>query len=68
MPEMTAEGYRRLTSAVGTKLHLSGKALFMPLRVALTGKNRGVELEKVFVLLGKENICRRLRASSPRTA
>jgi glutamyl/glutaminyl-tRNA synthetase len=49
-------------------LHLSGKALFMPLRAALTGKIRGLELEKVFVLLGKENVSRRLRAISPRTA
>ena len=40
----------------------------MPLRAALTGKIRGLELEKVFVLLGKENVSRRLRAISPRTA
>jgi nondiscriminating glutamyl-tRNA synthetase len=68
VPEMTAESYRRLASAAGTKLHLSGKALFMPLRAALTGKIRGLELEKVFILLGKENVSRRLRAIPPRTA
>jgi glutamyl-tRNA synthetase len=68
VPEITVENYRGLASAVGTKLHLSGKALFMPLRAALTGKIRGLELEKVFVLLGKENVSRRLRAISPRTA
>jgi len=68
VPEITVENYRGLASAVGKKLHVSGKALFMPLRAALTGKIRGLELEKVFVLLGKENVSRRLRAISPQTA
>ncbi|MBP1716208.1 MAG: glutamyl-tRNA synthetase, partial [Deltaproteobacteria bacterium] len=68
VPEVTAENYRQLTSAVGSKLHLSGKALFMPLRAALTGKIRGPELEKVFILLGKEKVSRRLRAIPPRSA
>jgi nondiscriminating glutamyl-tRNA synthetase len=62
VPEVTPETYRQITSAVGSKLHVSGKALFMPLRAALTGKTRGPELEKVFVLLGKEKVSRRLRA------
>jgi len=65
VPEITPENYRQLTSAIGSKLHLSGKALFMPLRAALTGKIRGPELEKVFVLLGKEKASRRLRAIPP---
>ncbi|MBP1713806.1 MAG: gltX [Deltaproteobacteria bacterium] len=65
VPEITPENYRQLTSAVSSKLHLSGKALFMPLRAALTGKIRGPELEKVFVLLGKEKASRRLRAIPP---
>ena len=60
--EVNVENYRRTVSAVGAKLGLSGKALFMPLRAALTGELRGLELEKVFVLLGKETVCRRLRA------
>jgi len=65
VPEITRENYREITSAVGSKLHLSGKALFMPLRAALTGKMRGPELVKVFVLLGKEKASRRLRAIPP---
>jgi nondiscriminating glutamyl-tRNA synthetase len=60
--EVNVESYRRTVSAVGAKLGLSGKALFMPLRAALTGELRGLELEKVFFLLGKETVCRRLRA------
>jgi glutamyl-tRNA synthetase len=65
VPNITAENYRRLAAAVGAKLNLSGKALFMPLRAALTGKMRGLELEKVCVLLGKEKVSRRLRAFPP---
>ncbi len=68
VPEVTAENYRNFAAAVGAKLRLSGKALFMPLRAALTGRIRGLELEKVFVLLGKEKVSRRLRAIPPRTA
>jgi nondiscriminating glutamyl-tRNA synthetase len=65
VPEVTADNYRGLAAAVGARLGLSGKALFMPLRAALTGKVRGLELEKVFVLLGREKISRRLRALPP---
>jgi nondiscriminating glutamyl-tRNA synthetase len=65
VPEITAENYRRLAAAVGAKLGLSGKVLFLPLRAALTGELRGLELEKIFVLLGKEIASRRLRALPP---
>ena len=34
--------------------------LFMPLRLALTGKNKGFALDEVHNLLGKEETCRRL--------
>ena len=34
--------------------------LFMPLRLALTGKNKGFALDEVYHLLGKEESCRRL--------
>jgi glutamyl/glutaminyl-tRNA synthetase len=65
VPEVTVDNYRMLTAAAGSRLRLSGKALYMPLRAALTGKVRGLELEKVFVLLGKEKVSRRLRALPP---
>ena len=65
VPEVTVDNYRMLAAAAGARLRLSGKALYMPLRAALTGKVRGLELEKVFVLLGKEKVYRRLRALPP---
>ncbi|MBN1684938.1 MAG: glutamate--tRNA ligase [Gammaproteobacteria bacterium] len=39
---------------------LKGKALFMPLRIALTGETHGPELANVFLLLGQEVIKERL--------
>jgi glutamyl-tRNA synthetase len=41
-------------------LGLSGKKLFMPLRVALTGKLHGPELANIALLLGKDKIKERL--------
>ena len=37
-----------------------GRKLFMPLRLALTGKDKGPALDDVHNLLGKEETCRRL--------
>jgi glutamyl-tRNA synthetase len=42
-------------------LGLSGKKLFMPLRVALTGKTDGPELAQIAALLGPEKVQQRLR-------
>jgi nondiscriminating glutamyl-tRNA synthetase len=42
------------------KLNLKGKALFAPLRLALTGREDGPELAKLFRLLGNEKICERI--------
>jgi glutamyl/glutaminyl-tRNA synthetase len=41
-------------------LGVSGKKLFMPLRIALTGKNHGPELAQVAALLGQEKLKHRL--------
>jgi nondiscriminating glutamyl-tRNA synthetase len=57
--EVTPENYRTLLSSLGKRLKVSGRRLYMPLRAALTGQTHGPELEKVFVLLGKEKIMRR---------
>ncbi|MGD1886211.1 MAG: glutamate--tRNA ligase [Cohaesibacteraceae bacterium] len=41
-----------------------GKALFMPLRKALTGLERGPEMGPILMLLGREKVEARLRAAS----
>ncbi|MFO7569195.1 MAG: glutamate--tRNA ligase, partial [Smithellaceae bacterium] len=48
---------------VKTTLGAKGKALFMPVRAALTGRISGPELDRVFVVLGKDVARRRLQLS-----
>lgn len=38
-----------------------GRALFMPLRQALTGMDHGPEMKKVIVLMGYDQVCTRLK-------
>jgi len=56
-----AEGWSQLTSALKEKTGRKGKALFMPLRLALTGERRGPEMPELFALIGKEKSAARLR-------
>ncbi|KPJ67926.1 MAG: glutamyl-tRNA synthetase [Coxiella sp. DG_40] len=45
-------------------LSIKGKALFMPIRIALTGEHTGPELAHIFELLGKNRIKSRLELAS----
>lgn len=51
--------YQQWTQALKTELGVKGKALFMPLRVALTGKQHGPELAPLVALLDPEVIKQR---------
>lgn len=42
---------------------ISGKAVFMPLRIAITGINQGQELYYLVPILGVERVCRRIESS-----
>jgi len=59
VPEVTSENYRQILANLGKRQGVSGRSLYLPLRAALTGKTRGPELEKVFILLGKEKALQR---------
>jgi nondiscriminating glutamyl-tRNA synthetase len=52
--------YSALMNSVRKKTGLKAKELYMPIRAAITGKTSGPELEKIFSILGKESILRRL--------
>ncbi len=52
--------YHDLIRSVRRKTGLKAKNLFLPIRAAVTGRTSGPELEKVFAILGKESIARRL--------
>lgn len=58
---LTADTYSRVMRDLQERIGLKGGRLFMPIRAALTGTTKGIELEKVFQLLGKERVLGRLR-------
>jgi nondiscriminating glutamyl-tRNA synthetase len=59
-PDVTAEGWGTLHSVLEERTGRKGKALYAPLRAALTGKLKGPELARTLPLLGKERILKRL--------
>ncbi len=48
---------------IKSALDVKGKALFMPLRIALTGEQHGPELEKLLHILGPKEVHRRLETA-----
>jgi glutamyl/glutaminyl-tRNA synthetase len=54
--------YRDVIERLKKRTGETGKRLLMPVRAAITGRTTGVELEKVFTLLGKEKILERLKS------
>jgi len=56
LPEEPWDGdtFRTWTAAVRDRTGRKGKALFMPLRLALTGRDQGPELADLLPLLGRE--------------
>ena len=56
-----AESWDQLVNAVKEKTGRKGKELFMPLRLALTGREHGPEMKVVFALLGRDRAAKRLR-------
>jgi len=61
LPEgrVTGETWRAWTDAVKAQTGRKGKQLFMPLRIALTGRRSGPELADLLPLLGREEILAR---------
>lgn len=59
LPGLQGEGemmYENFVNALKPKVKAKGKNLFMPLRVALTGKVHGPELKRIFPVLGAERV------------
>ena len=52
------------TQAVKAETGAKGKALFMPLRLALTGQPHGPEMQKLLYLIGPERAKARLRGET----
>ena len=56
-------GWSAYTSAVKAATGASGRALFHPLRLALTGEEKGPELRVLLPLMGRERAAQRLRGA-----
>ncbi len=52
------------TNAVKAETGAKGKALFMPLRLALTGQAHGPDMAALAPLIGRETLQRRLRGEA----
>lgn len=59
-----AGDFKTYARAVGQATGTRGRALFMPLRAALTGQLHGPEMGRVFPLIGSERVRRRLQAAA----
>jgi glutamyl-tRNA synthetase len=58
--EFNGDNFLKAVKEVGKQLNLKGKALYHPLRLALTGRENGPELLKIGPLLGKNKVIERL--------
>ncbi|HZF94481.1 MAG TPA: glutamate--tRNA ligase [Allosphingosinicella sp.] len=56
--------WKALTAALKESTGRGGKALFLPLRRALTGRNSGPEMAALLPLIGREETVARLRAAA----
>lgn len=60
LTEWTIDNIVNVIESVKSKVKLTGKALFMPIRIKVTGECYGPELPKTIYLLGKEVVLNRL--------
>jgi glutamyl-tRNA synthetase len=58
--EIGADTWSAWTNAIKETLGVKGKALFMPLRLALTGQSHGPEMAILLPLIGREKVLERL--------
>ena len=61
--ELTPGIFKQIVKEVGKELKAKGKNLFMPVRIGLTGRMKGVELDILVSLLGKERVLGRIENS-----
>ncbi|MCW2410530.1 MULTISPECIES: glutamate--tRNA ligase [unclassified Sphingobium] len=62
--DFAADPWRALTSALKQRSGRKGKALFLPLRLALTGVDHGPDMAALLPLIGRDRALARLRAAA----
>lgn len=60
--DLTPESWKNWTSAIATTTGAKGKALYQPLRLALTGEEHGPEMAPLLALMGPTKARQRLTA------
>ncbi len=55
------DSYGELITKIKGRTKFKGKALFMPIRCALTGTTKGIELERIFKILGAQEVGQRIK-------
>jgi nondiscriminating glutamyl-tRNA synthetase len=58
--EFLPDEVETLPKKIGALTGVKGKALFMPIRAAITGKTHGPELKLILPLLGRETALKRI--------
>ena len=61
--EIEPECVKTIIKGIGKELKMPGKKVFMPIRIAITGKMHGPELFNIISLLGKERTIKRIDLS-----
>jgi glutamyl-tRNA synthetase len=61
--DWSQDPWHALTNALKASTGRKGKALFLPLRLALTGRDSGPEMAPLVRLIGKNSCVSRLQAS-----
>jgi len=56
--------WKALTAALGAETGRKGKPLFLPLRLALTGREHGPDMNALLPLIGRDRAVERLRHAS----
>jgi len=59
--EQEGDDLKKIIDILKSTLNISGKSLFMPMRIALTGELHGPELAQITLLLGQEAVQHRLK-------
>ncbi len=62
--ELTADSWGEWTGRVKAETGAKGRALFMPLRQALTGQNHGPDMGALLPLIGREKVIARLEGKA----
>jgi nondiscriminating glutamyl-tRNA synthetase len=65
--DWSAASIGALIKETGTRLGVKGKALYMPLRAAVTGSLHGPDLSRIMEIRGKESVLRAIRAALSET-